>query len=182
MLKNIKLWNWEKTVLVELAVNSNLAPVFGMQGKPRYGLAGMLRLGAKLEQLGQPYKYVPAPLLLAPLPAISAGALCSAVGLVATSPSTYEDLVLLVHVSEAAQFADAYVHVNHFSILWDIADPPVQSLINLADVLVANGYVSQATWKGFTLYQHPNRTLPDAQARRKEFENVLQDYPLLTAA
>ncbi len=181
MLKNLKLGDWDKTVLVELAVNSNLAPVFGMQGKPRYGLSGMLRLGAKLEQLGQTYKYVPAPLLLAPQPNIPAAALCSAVGLTASSPSIYENVVLLVHVSEAPQFTDAYAYVNHFSIVWDIADPPTQSLVTLAEVLMANGCVSQESWKGFILYQHPNRVLADAQARRKALESVLQDYPLLAA-
>jgi hypothetical protein len=180
MLKHADLGKFDKQVLIELASVSNFAPVFGLQGKARYGLGGLLQLGGRLEQLAQVLKYVPAPVILAPSPQISAAALCSAVSMLPHSKSDYEKAVVLVHISEAANFADAFPYMSSFSIFWDIADEPTQSLGRLAELLVENQCISKESWHGFKLYRHPNRPLPDADARQAALQTVLQEYPLLS--
>lgn len=172
----------ENPVVVELATASNLAPVFGEQGKARYGLSGLLRLSGRLEQFAQLHKNVIAPLVLAPRPEIPASALCSAVGLLGSTPSPYQKVYLLVHIDDAPKFAGAYPHAQKFSILWDLGDEPTAALGPLAEALVDNHCVSSETWGGFDFYQHPNRPVPDAAERQEAFQQVLREYPLLAGA
>ncbi len=179
MLKYAGIKNFEKQVLVEVATSSNLAPVFGEQGKARYGLAGLLRLAGKLEQFTQTFKYVPAPLILAPKPEVSIPALCSAVNLLSVSPSDFEGVILLIHVDEAPLFASAYQTVSKFSILWDLADAPTPALVKLAETLATNSFLNKETWAGFHLYKHPNRPILDVETRRDLFQQTFQSFPEL---
>jgi hypothetical protein len=179
MLKYAGISNFEKQVLIEVAISSNFAPVFGEQGKARYGLAGLLRLAGKLEQFTQTFKYVPAPLILAPKPEVSAPALCSAVNLLSVSPSDFEGAILLIHVDDAPLFVSAYQTVSKFSILWDLADAPTPALVKLAETLTANSFLSKETWAGFHLYKHPNRPIIDVESRRDLFQQTFQSFPEL---
>jgi hypothetical protein len=181
MLK-LKIAHWgdvNKLVIIELAELSNLAPVFGLQGKARYGLAGLLQLGGRLEQIAQTVKYVPAPIVLAPHPQVSAAALCSAVSMLPYSKSEYESAVLLIHISEAAHFVDIFPYLSTFSIFWDVADEPAQSLTRLAELLSDSQCLTKERWQGFTLYKHPNRVVPDANERQTALQAVLDEYPVL---
>ncbi len=182
MLKQFGLENLEKQVIIELAQNSNLAPVFAEQAKPRYGLSGLLHLAGRLEQLSKPFKYVPAPLVLAPRPEISVAALNCAVALLPTTPTQYAGIVLLVHIEEAAHFVSSYAHVTRFSLAWDLADVPGSKLVELADLLVKEQLISEENWGGIHLYSHPNRKLEDAAQRDADFKAILQEYPLLSGA
>ncbi|MEY3220281.1 MAG: hypothetical protein RIT27_1638 [Pseudomonadota bacterium] len=177
MLKHAGISSFEKQVLIELAVSSNLAPVFGEQGKARYGLAGLLRLAGKLEQFVQTFKYVPAPLILAPRPEISAPALCSAVNLLPITTSDFQSVTLLVHIDDAPLFLSAYQAVSKFSILWDLADAPTPALVQLAELLTTHAFLTKETWAGFHLYKHPNRPIVDADNRRDLFQQTFQDFP-----
>jgi len=87
MLKAANLGDMNKLVFIELASASNFASVFGLQGKARYGLAGLLQLGGRLEQVAQTLKYVPAPMVLAPHPPVPSAALCSAAAMLPYSKS-----------------------------------------------------------------------------------------------
>jgi len=180
MLKYAGLNTNHNNVIVELATTSNLAGVFGEQGKARYGLAGLLRLSGRLEQFAQMYKNVIAPLVLAPRPEVPAVALNSAVGLLASSPTPYTHIHLLVHIEDAPKFAGAYPHVNRFSMLWDLGDPPTAALGPLAETLVDNHCIQAETWGGFFFYQHPNRPVADLAQRQEAFQQVLRQYPLLS--
>jgi hypothetical protein len=179
MLKHAGIASFEKQVLIELAVSSNLAPVFGEQGKARYGLAGLLRLAGKLEQFTQTLKYVPAPLILAPRPDIPAPALCSAVNLLRVSQSDFEGAILLVHIDDAPLFISAYQTVSKFSILWDLADAPTPALVTLANILTTHSFLNKETWAGFHLYKHPNRPIIDVESRRDLFQQTFQSFPEL---
>lgn len=180
MLKNAGIASFEKQVLIEVAVSSHLAPVFGEQGKARYGLAGLLRLAGKLEQFVQTFKYVPAPLILAPKPEVSVPALCSAVNLLSVSPSDFEGAILLVHVDDAPLFVSAYQNVSKFSILWDLADAPTPALVSLAETITKHGFLTKETWAGFHLYKHPNRPISNVESRRDLFQQTFQSFPELT--
>jgi hypothetical protein len=177
MLKHAGVANFEKQVLIEVATSSHLAPVFGEQGKARYGLAGILRLAGKLEQFVQTFKYVPAPLILAPKPEISAPALCSAVNLLPICPSDFEGVILLIHVDDAPLFVSAYQTVNKFSIFWDLADAPTPALVNLAETITKYGFLTKETWAGFHLYKHPNRPISNLESHRDLFQQTFQSFP-----
>lgn len=181
MLKQAGLGAFDdKHVLVELAENSHLAAVFGEQGKPRFGIAGLLRLSGRLTQLTQTFKNVPAPLILAPRPGMTAAMLCSAAALLHTTPGEFETATLLVHIDDAPLFANAYAHVDQFSLLWDVQDPPTPALVKLAQTLAEQQVLSQDNWRGFNLYRHPNRSSPESAERLQHFKTLLQDYPLLS--
>lgn len=179
MLKHAGLGKFDKSVVIELAAASNFAPVLGLQGKARFGLGGLLRLGARLEQLGQEVKYVPAPLVLAPNPPLPVAALCSAAAMLPHATSEYEKAVLLVNIHEAVEFADTYAYMSEFTVLWDIADEPGPGLGRLAEALADSQCLDPQRWRGFKLYRHPNRALPDADQRQAALQSVLDEYPLL---
>lgn len=182
MLKQFHLENLEKQVIIELAQHSNLAPVFAEQAKPRYGLAGLLHLSGRLEQFAKPFKYVPAPLVLAPRPEPSVASMNSAAALLPTTQTQYQGILLLVHIEDAPQFVSSYAYVDKFSLAWDLADVPSSALVELADLLVKEQLISEENWGGIHLYNHPNRKLEDAAARQQEFDAILQEYPLLSGA
>lgn len=180
MLKQAGFSSFKQNVIVELANISNLAPIFGLQAKARYGLAGLLRLGTRLEQLSQTLKYVPAPIVLAPNPQVSTAALNSAACMLPHSKSQHDAIILMIHMNDASDFLDVYPHVDSFRILWDIADQPSAGLNQLAELLADNRCISTDNWQGFKLYQHPNRQIPDAQERQAALETMLADYPQLS--
>lgn len=177
MLEKLGVARGEATVLVELAETSTLAPVFGEQGKARHGLAGLLHPGGRLDKLAARLDGLPAPLLLAPRPEVPATALCSAVGVLGSTPGVFRRAVLLVHVNDAPRFAAAYPQVDRFRVLWDLADIPTGALVRLAEVLVAQHCVSEERWGGFGLYEHPRRAVADGAVRRAGFETLLGEYP-----
>ncbi len=180
MLKQFNLENLDKQVIIELAEHSNLAPVFAEQAKPRYGLAGLLHLSGRLEQLGKPFKYVPAPLILAPRPEMSATTMNCATALLPTTQTQYEGMILLVHIEDAPLFVSSYAYVDRFSLAWDLADVPSNTLVELADLLVKEQLITEDNWGKIHLYTHPNRKLEDLETRQSEFEAILQEYPLLS--
>lgn len=182
MLKHLNLGPLDSTVLVELAESSNLAPVFGEQAKARYGLAGLLHLSGRLEKLTQTFKNVAAPLVLAPRPQVSVDALCSAVGLLSTTPASFERVLLLVHIDDATKFRSAYPAVSCFRVLWDVADAPTASLVHMAEALAENHCISQQTWEGFRWYNHPHRKLADAEERLHNLQQAVREYPQLMSA
>ena len=182
MLKYAQLGEFDNCVLVELATNSNLAPLFGEQGKRRYGLAGLLSLKDALERLGANFKNIPAPLILAPNPSVTEATMESAVALLGPATGPYNQAALLVHVNDAPKFANAYHHVDRFDILWDTADLPNIALEQLTRVLVENRCISVDRWGAFRLCRHPYRTSADAAERKATLQGILSEFPLLCAA
>ncbi len=183
MLKHAGLGEFDANqVLVELAEVSNLAPVFGEQGKARWGLAGLLRLSGRLEQLVQTFKNVPSPVVLSPKPEVPAASLCAAAGMLAHTPGPHAKATLLINIQDAELFIPVYPHVDRFSILWDLADPAHGGLVKLAEVLAANHCLTPETWAGFHVYKHPNRAVSDAEQRRADFNRILEEFPALAVA
>ena len=182
MLKHARLGEFDNRVLVELAVSSNLAPVFGEHGKRRHGLAGLLSIKDGLERFATTFKNVPAPLILAPNPSVTEATMESAVALLGTIEGPYDQATLLVHVNDAPKFANTYHYVDRFDILWDTADLPNAALQQLTQVLVENHCVSKDRWGAFRLCRHPYRPLADAAERKVALQEILQEFPLLYAA
>jgi hypothetical protein len=182
LLRHAGLGNFNNAVLAELAVVSNLAVMFRQQAQMRLGLAGLLAHRNCLDKLGTNYPILPAPLILAPDPAVPAAALESAVSLLSTTTASYDKVTLLVHMNDAPAFANAYHHVDQFSILWDIADPPTGVLECLASVLADNDCITPQRWCGLHLCNHPLRALAAAGERRALLQSVLDEFPRLQPA
>lgn len=182
ILQQANLGPMSNTVLVELAVQSNLAPVFRAQKKERYGLAGLLAFNDCLDKIGTTYQQLSAPIVLAPNPMVTEATLESAVALLATTEGPYDKATLLVHINDAPQFSDAYQHVDEFHILWDLADAPNVALQNLCAILAKTHCLNQDTWGGFHLCSHPMRPLADADERRTMFDQIIGEHPALAVA
>jgi len=176
-LNKAKLNHFDNHLLVELSVCSNLAPVVGEHGKSRLGIAELLQHPNHLETLsGKSFEFIPAPLILAPYPSVSASTLCSAVQLLPTLNISYKYLTLLVHVDDAPNFVSAYHVINRFSILWDIASIPTKTLPFLAETLVDNQCITPERWGGFHFYKNPYYNLPDSTIRINAFQKIINDY------
>ncbi len=182
MLRRAHIGQFEDQVLIELSIESNLAAVFGEQAKPRLGLAGLLRLSGRLEKLVHSFNNIPCPLILAPQPNVALAALCSAVALLPSTPTTYQRITLLVHIDDSALFTHAYSYVDRFCVLWDIADIPTDTLITLAEILTDQHQINPSQWSGFHWYKHPNRPITDAPERIAALQALIAEYPLVTAA
>ena len=172
----------DNAVLIELANESHLAPVFSRQKNTRYGLPGLLVLPDQLEKLATQFRNLPAPLVLAANPKTTTVALESAAALLATVDNAYDKAVLLVHVNDAAEFINTYDYMDSFSILWDLADLPNRCLQNLTEVLANNHCLTDERWDGLHLCQHPRRPLIDADQRYTVWQNTLAEYPGIAIA
>ena len=175
------LGNLRDSILIELACESTLAAQFSVMRKKRDGLAGVLT-GKPLKKLGTSYSELPARLILAANPPISRTAIESAVALLPSAPGPYDSATLLVPVQEATQFANVYQYVDHFSILWDVADLPTQSLEQLTQLLAAQQCLSQERWAGLHLGGHRQRILPDGLERMTALKSIMAEFPALRAA
>ncbi len=164
----------QDAAVVELAVNSNLQPVFEAVPRPRPGLAGLLMPGTALDQVLQSVHGLPWPIALAPRPAVPVAALGSAVALLESTASRHDRIVLMVHVAELPQLLPALAGVSDFRVLWDLADAPSFALASAGEALAASGALAPDRWRGFHLYQHADRPVAHAAARRAELLAVLQ--------
>lgn len=182
LLKHADLGPLANAVLAELAIESHLAPVFREQQKTRYGLAGLLAFSDCLDKLGGNYTNVPAPLILAPNPGVTEVTMESAVALLGSVSGPYDKATLLVHIADAARFANAYQYVDEFRVLWDLADFPNASIAALGDVLARARCLEDGRWRGFHLCSHPLRPTGDLQERRQAFAEAFEQYPALAAA
>jgi hypothetical protein len=168
-------------MLLELGLESRFADVFGRHEKRR-GLVRLLRPGMNLHMLAYQPQSLNVPIILAANPPATVDSLIAALSLVATVDSPIEKVTALVHINDGALFADAYPLMTDFSIVWDVADFPNAALQTLTEALVKQQCLSQDTWKGFHLCNHPGRQLPESQARESMLRNVLNDFPVLNPA
>lgn len=182
MLQQAGLNSDNTEIFAELATDSHLAPVFNKQSYRRFGLAGLLSFQNCLDKLAITYKNVPAPLVLAPNPAVTPEVLVSAVALLEATQSTATRITLLVHVNDAAKFAHAFQYIHQFGILWDIADPPNLCLEQLAQLLADNHCISPERWAGLFLCNHPWRASADTDNRGTILNTILGEFPQLQSA
>jgi hypothetical protein len=167
-------------LLVELSLEPRFAAVFDQLDKRHKGLAEVLQPGAQLQKLAYRAKHVNTPIILAANPAVSIGTLLAALSVMATVDSPVDEITVLVHINDGAQFADAYAFMSDFSIVWDVADYPNAALVALAESLVNEQCLGLDKWRGFYLSNHPNRQLPDTHARTSILQDILQHFPVLS--
>lgn len=168
-------------LLLELALDSKFAPVFGMTEKQK-GLPSLLQPGIQLDQLTYKPDNVSAPIILAPNPPALSETLIAALALVESTDSPVADVTVLIHLNDAPHFSDAYPYMKDFAIVWDIADYPNSALTELTEVLVNGEHLSQASWKGFYLCNRQTGQLPEHKARELSLRTLLNDFPTLAPA
>lgn len=187
----------KRTLLVELAQESHLAPVFRQHGQPQGGLAPLLapplqrrwfgrwglangpheRLEAVLGASIHMWPGLSVPLVLAADPPLSKAALESAVALLSETPSGFEQIVLLIHISDVPWLITPYQYAQRFSVMWDIADLPSAALPRMAEVLARSHCLAPERWGGFHLSSHPSRLPADLTARHEIWRTLLAEFP-----
>lgn len=179
-LEALGLIKGKNPILVELSIESKFAAVFDRSEQRHKGLIELLQPNAQLHKLAYRPKNINTPIILAPNPKASVDALVAALSVVATVDSPVDDVTVLIHINDGAQFADAYPLMSDFSIVWDVADFPNAALLALTESLVRDQCLSKDKWKGFYLFNHPNRQLPENKVRESILRDLLNNFPVLS--
>lgn len=184
-IRNAKLGDLSRTLLVELAQRSQLASLIDVQHRMRPGVAGILRNPDQLDELIVTAPRFPVPVILAPNPMVSEATMVSAVALLPSVRSKFNRFVLFVHLSEALNFRYAYPYCDRFSFLWDVADPPMFSMGELGAMLRDLGVLKRESWGGFFWFNHPRRNVNNLQGRLNELKQAMgqvKKVPALSTA
>lgn len=180
-LEALGLIKAKNPLLVELSVESKFAAVFDRCDQRHKGLIELLQPGTQLHKLAYRAKNINTPIILAPNPKASVDALIAALSVIASVDSPIDDVTVLIHINDGAQFVDAYSLMSDFSIVWDVADFPNAALLALTQALAKEQCLSKNKWKGFHLFNHPNRQLPENKVRESILRGLLNDFPVLNS-
>ncbi len=182
VLDQVGLGDLSKTLIVEVSINSILASVFNDVDSNRRGVAGLLRNDVKIDSLIQRFSGLAAPIILASRPPVPVAATASGVGVLRHSEHSFDRVILLVHLSEAATMMHAVADADEFGVLWDLADTPNVGLADLGVVLTRHNCLSEESWAGLHFYEHPRRRVIDAQEKKKKYEQIFSEYPSMLKA
>lgn len=179
-LEELGLLKPEEDIIIELASPSNLSAVLNPNNHNYQNLLALLQPGKHLHHLGEPFKQVCAPVVLAPT-AANRNDLLAALALVGTDLSRFLRAVVLVHINDAADFHLAYAHMASFGLVWDVADYPTANLPALAEVLVGEHYLDESRWRGIHFCNHKQRQSLVNDANAASLRKMLADFPALEA-
>ncbi len=193
LLRQIKVINFADSILIELSAQSILSQVIAPKRKYRHGLTPVLASHQPTKSSFMQFFWsdppdifqaamqicteMPAPLVFAPAPAMSAVTQIAALRVAANQASTYQQMIALIHYEEAHQFSGLYDYVDKFHILWDIADLPNLTLTELMQLLVTRS-VTRERWGGFHLCQHPLRKVETLKEQHASFAAVIDAFLL----
>jgi hypothetical protein len=169
-------------LIVELALESRLAPVFDRSEKTNKGLIPLLQQDVSLHKLAFRQNDIKAPVILAAFPSVAIDIQLSALSLLPAVESHIDKVIVLIHINDAPSFEGAYPIMDSFSIVWDMADHPGFELSALSRSLLNQQCLNKEKWKGFFLCNHPNRQLSDNVLRESILRRLLNDFPLLKVA
>ncbi len=181
-LEKLGLIKTGNELVLELALESRLAPVFDQSEKRHQGLIPLLQPGTSLHKLAIRHNSVTSPVILAPNPSVAVDIQLSALALATSTESPIDKVITLIHVNDGPTFAGAYPMMSRFSIAWDVADYPNVELSNLTQSLVDQQCLSKEKWNGFFLGSHPDRQSPDNKLREAVLRSLLNEFPVLNAA
>jgi hypothetical protein len=169
-------------LIVELSINSNLAPMFNQVAVKRPGVAGLLSPKASAQQLAQKFDGLPAPLLLAAHPPVPAVAIANGVANLRQQDVGGKDIVLFVNVVDANNLWSVFGQADTVRVLWDMADPPNFALAQLGDQLAKHDGIATDSWEGVFFYRDERRRgAVDNVSAQKAYKEILADYPGLKA-
>jgi hypothetical protein len=177
LLEALNILNPKTDIILELALESNLCAVVNPTNKAQRNILGLLQGDIHLQQLGSRFKGINAPLVLAPQHRVPLNLLLSAFALVNSDESVLEKAIVLVDINDAHTFINAYAYMSAFSIVWDIADYPTESLPQLAELLVNEQYLTEQSWAGFYVCNHKQRQLVDSEQRKTLLAELINAFP-----
>lgn len=180
-LKQQRVGSLEDAAIVEVGQRSQLASLLNRQQRLRYGLSGLLAQPDRIGELVETSPRFPAPVIFSPNPPVGEQVMVSAIALLPTLQSRYRRFVLMVHVSEYAAFRYAYSYCSRFYFLWDLADPPVYPLADLAGSLASMRLLDRSSWGGFFCYAHPQRRVLNGPVRLAQIRGIVKEMPLALA-
>jgi hypothetical protein len=172
-LRNAKLCDMNRTLLIELSQRSQLASLIDAQHQLRPGVTGILRDPDRLDELITLAPRFPLPVILAPNPPVADATMISAVALLPSVRSNFNRFMVFIHLSEALNFRYAYPYCDRFSFLWDVADPPMYKMGELGAMLRDLGVLKRESWGGFLWFNHPRRHVNNLEARLSELRRVM---------
>jgi hypothetical protein len=194
LLKQIKSIDFTDSVLVELSNSSILSQVIPTKqskipcitqvlSAPEPAKTGFFKFFSRkkkhiFQEMAHQCKEMPAPLVFAPRPDISALNQISSLLICTTQPSPYAQVIVLIHYEEAQNFSSLYDYVDKFHVLWDLADFPGVKLTELTQLLINHHNLNDERWGGFHLCHHASRQISDSEERQALFESVMDDYLL----
>jgi hypothetical protein len=182
MLNSLGLGDLSRAVVVEVSVNSVLAPVFNDSSPERPGVAGLLRGDATVATVARKCSGFDYDIVLASRPPVPVATTASGVGLLRTAEGSHEQMILMVHLSEAAMMIHAFADADRFAVLWDLADTPNLALADLGILLARHHCLTADSWAGLHFYSHPKRKLADSEERKARYEQIFADYPAVAQA
>jgi hypothetical protein len=169
-------------LIVELSINSNLAPMFGQVGVRRPGAAGLLSPKATALSLAQQFDDIIAPVLLAAHPPVPAAAISNGVANLRQQDLGGKDVVLMANVVDVASVWPVIGQADTFRVLWDLTDPPNFALGQLGDQLARWDGIGNDGWAGAFFYRDERRrTAVAVSEAKKAYEAVVKEYPGMKA-
>lgn len=177
MLDKVPGGSLAKSIVVEAAVNSNLAPMLNRVYERRPGVAGLTRPSAEIDAIAESHDAIAAPVILAAHPPVPVPAIASGIANLRFLPGRYERVIVLVHVLDAPQLVGILPECDQYACLWDLADPPSLALAKVAELLSRHQCLSPTAWAGLHFYSHPKRPVADAAQALKEYQTALVDFP-----
>ncbi len=163
----------DSTLVVELAINSNLSAAYPDSMKHRVGVGGLLRRHVTLNDISELLDDPKLSIAFAPRPPIPVGALSSSIGLLSTAPGSFDQVIIMVHCMEALQLHAALSQADRFHVLWDLADAPSKALSQTGEALTQQRLMQPGQWGGFHLYTDARRPVQDEQELRNSFATLL---------
>mgnify|MGYP001064581787 CR=1 FL=1 len=166
-------------LVVELSASSIFAPVFDQQAKLRFGLAGLLGDFKRVDTLPRVYQANRRKILLGSRPSVSTHASVAALSELASLDTSFQRIIIMLHLSEVDKFIYGLQLASTFSILLKRGDVVPVGLLRAVDRLERLGAINQDSWKGLAFYGGD-----DAQSVDQEILESLKPHlrPLLIAS
>ena len=170
----------EQHLLVEVATESSLAVLAERIPKITPGTTALLRQPGKVDfkRIARRLRHVPAPVVLAPKPAVPEELLIASLMVLDIQPVDYEVVMLLVPVARSELAVPLFPMVDRFHVLWDVADYPNRDLLACTETLHAYAELTEARWGGVTLCNHWLRNSDDHGQNRSDFEAAIDEAAL----
>ena len=164
-----------RTLLVEAECESQLRLLARQIPNRSPGPVALLRQPRSLaiERISRRLPRIPAPLVLAPIPAVSPSTLLASLMVLDTVELEYDRVLLLASVANAEQLVPLYGMVDRFHILWDVADYPSRALTECTALLRDHADLDNARWGGIKLCNHDFRSSEEHEENLERFQEAI---------
>jgi len=167
----------ERALLVEVATESTLAVLASRVPQTSPGTLPLLRRPGKIDfdQISMRLPHVPAPVVLAPRPAVPEELLIASLMVLDIQDIDRDVVMLLVPASRSELAIPLFPMIDRFRVLWDVADYPNRDLLACTEFLHAHAELTPERWGGVTLCNHWLRRSEDHEQNRIDFQYAIDE-------